>query len=109
MDFSSAVVQPEAPYRFAVSLLRDCHIMRFVANIIAGSIRMDHFQAEVFALELPHRLSTLLTVHVMPLAFLSGASWMGFPPLFGFHGNLPTLNSTGLGAVGEHSQSLHRG
>src|SRR5215469_5089106 len=31
----------------------------------------------------------------MPLASLSQASWMAFPPLFGFHANLPTLNSTG--------------
>jgi len=92
---------PEAPYRLAVALLRYRHIVGFVANINARGIRMDHFQAEVFALELPHHLPPLLAVHFLPLAPPGAGGWLAFFLLLGFHASPPMLNSTGLGPVGE--------
>jgi len=42
--------------------------MRFVANVNACSMGMDHFHAEVLALDLPHYLAPLLAVHLIPMA-----------------------------------------
>jgi hypothetical protein len=39
----------------------------FVADVNACSMRMDHFQVEVFALDLPHHLASLLAVHLIPM------------------------------------------
>jgi hypothetical protein len=62
---------------------------------------MDHFHAEVFALELPHHLPPLLAVHFLPLAPPGAGGWLAFFLLLGFHASLSMLNSTGLGPVGE--------
>src|SRR5215468_6891717 len=62
----------EASYRLVVAGRRYRHIVGFVADINARGIGVDHFQAQVFALDLSHRLSPLLTVHVAPV----GLCWM---------------------------------
>src|SRR5206468_130968 len=83
---------PEASYRLAVSARRYRRIVGFVANINACGIGMDHFQAEVFALDLPHGLPPLLAVHLVPmvLCWMVGCSFV-FLLWFGFHANLPTF------------------
>ncbi len=64
---------------------------------------MDHFQAELFALDLPHRLAPLLAVHLVPMVlrwmvgcFFVLLLWLGF------HTNLPMSNSTWPGPVSEN-------
>jgi hypothetical protein len=39
----------------------------FVADVNASGVGADHFQAEVFALDLSHRLPSLLAVHLVPM------------------------------------------
>src|SRR5437588_3141405 len=77
--------------------------MGFVADINASSVRMNHFQTEVFALDLARHLASLLAVHLVPmvLRWMIGCSFV-FLLWFGFHANLPVLNSTWLGPVGEN-------
>src|SRR2546423_13554443 len=79
---------PEASYRLAVSARRDRRIVGFVADINARGIGMDHFQAEGFALDLPHGLPPLLAVHLVPMGV--GCSFVFFL-LVGFHAYLPTF------------------
>src|SRR5215469_12663063 len=69
---------PELPYRLAVSVRRYRHIVGFVADINARSVGMDHFQAEVIALYLPHHLPSLLPVHLVPmvLRWMVGCSFV---------------------------------
>src|SRR5215467_16349714 len=64
---------------------------------------MEHLQAEVFALDLPHHLAPLLAVHLVPmvLRWMIGCSFVFFLWL-GFHANLPMSNSTWPGPVGEN-------
>jgi hypothetical protein len=40
----------------------------FVADINARGIGMYHLQADIFALDFPHRLPPLLAVHLSPMA-----------------------------------------
>src|SRR5262249_12205445 len=63
---------------------------------------MQHLQADVFTLDLPHHLSPLLAVHLLPtgLRWAAGCS-LAFVRLLGFPANLPLLNSTWPGPVGE--------
>src|ERR1700730_6604521 len=70
-------------------------------------MRMNHFQAEVFALHLPHHLAPLLAVHLIPMAARRRfGCFLDFPLWLGFHANLSTLNSTWPGPVDEtHSVS----
>src|SRR2546430_5959760 len=77
--------------------------MGFVADINASSVRMNHFQTEVFALDLPQHLPSLLAVHLVPmvLRWMIGCSFV-FLLWFGFHANLPMSNSTWPGPVGEN-------
>src|SRR5208283_2886707 len=93
---------PEATYRLTIPCRRDSHIVGFVADINAGGIRMDHLQADVFALDLPRHLPPLLAVHLVPIAlrWLVGCV-LGFLLLLVFHANRSTLNSTWLGPVSE--------
>jgi hypothetical protein len=74
-----------------------------VANINARGIGMDHFQAEVFVLDLPRHLAPLLAVHLVPmvLRWMVGCSFV-FLLWLGFHADLPMSNSTWLGPVGEN-------
>jgi hypothetical protein len=51
--------------------------VKFVTDINAGGIRMDHLQAEVIALNLPYRFSPLLAVHIVPVDRLSVATVVG--------------------------------
>ncbi len=55
----------EALYWLAITLWRRGYIVGFVADINAGGIRMDHLQADVFALDLSRHLSPLLAVHLL--------------------------------------------
>jgi hypothetical protein len=68
------------------------HVVEFVADINARGIGMDHFQAEVFALDLSYRLPPLLAVHLMPmtLRWMLGC-FLVFPLWLGSHANLPTF------------------
>jgi hypothetical protein len=92
----------EALYRLAIPLWRHGYIVGFVADINAGGIPMDHFQADVFALDLSRHLSPLLAVHLLPMALLWAADcFLGFLVLLVFHANRSTLNSTWLGPVSE--------
>jgi hypothetical protein len=76
--------------------------VRFVADINASGIRMYHLQAEVFALNLPYHLPSLLAVHVEPMARRWAARCvLGFLLLLVFHANRSTLNSTWPGPVDE--------
>jgi hypothetical protein len=72
---------PEAKYRLAVPARRYCHIARLVADINARGIGMYHLQTEILALDLPHRLSSLLPVHLVRFAL----QWA----VFDFHADLP--------------------
>src|SRR6266513_1802528 len=54
LEFGGGASEP--PYRLAISAWRYCYVVGFVADINATSVGMDHFQAEVFALHLPHHL-----------------------------------------------------
>ena len=63
----------EASHRLVVAARRYRHIVGFVADINARGIGMEHFQAEVFALDFPHCLPPLLAVHLVPMAL----RWMG--------------------------------
>jgi len=63
---------------------------------------MHDFQSEVFTLDLPYHFPPLLAIHLVPSAgrctpiyFLAFLLWLGF------HADLPMLNSTWLGPVGE--------
>src|SRR6202022_4496786 len=58
----------EAPYRLVVPARRYSYKVGFVADINAGGIRMYHLQADIFTLDLPHRLAPLLAVHLIPMA-----------------------------------------
>jgi hypothetical protein len=63
---------------------------------------MDHFQAEVFALDFPRHLSPLFAVHLVPVVLRWAAACpLAFLQLLGFHANLPRVNSTRLGPVGD--------
>jgi hypothetical protein len=74
----------------------------FIADINASGIAMDHLQAEVLTLDQPYHLSSLLAIHLRPLARRRAAGrFPGFLLWLGFHANLPMLNSTWLGPVGE--------
>jgi hypothetical protein len=59
-------------------------------------------QTDIFALDVPHHLPPLLAVHLSPmlLPWMVGC-FLGFLLWLGFHANLPTLNSTWPGPVGE--------
>jgi hypothetical protein len=70
--------------------------MGFIADVNARSMRMHHFQAEIFALHLAHHLPPLLAVHLVPLArrclatgflacllvFLGFCRWLDFHATF---------------------------
>jgi hypothetical protein len=93
---------PEPTYRFAVPGGRLGHVVRFVADINASGIGMHHLQTEVIALNFPHHFPPLLSVHLVPIALRWAAGCLlAFLRLFGFHANLPMLNSTWPGPVGE--------
>jgi hypothetical protein len=59
---------PEAPYRLAVPARMYRDILGFVADVNACRMGMAHFHAEVFTLDLPHRLAPLRAVHLIPMA-----------------------------------------
>ncbi|HVR27176.1 MAG TPA: hypothetical protein VMU26_28095 [Candidatus Polarisedimenticolia bacterium] len=63
---------PEAPYLLAVPARGYRYIVGFVADVNACSMGIDHFQAEVFALDLPHRLAWLLAVTPFPWLRVEG-------------------------------------
>jgi hypothetical protein len=42
--------------------------MEFVAKVNARGIGMDYLQTEAFALDLPHHLPPLPSIHLMPRA-----------------------------------------
>jgi hypothetical protein len=67
---------PETPHRLAIPVRWDGHVVRFVADIDARGIGMDHFQAKVVALDLPHRLPPLLAVHLVPAALHGSISYV---------------------------------
>ena len=94
---------PAAPDRLGISARRYRHVVRFVADINPCGIGMEHFQGEVFALDLPHRLPPLLTVHLVPmmLRWMVGCSFV-FLLWLGFHANVSLVRSTWLGPVGEN-------
>jgi hypothetical protein len=79
--------------------------MSFVADINAGGMGMDHFQADFSALYFPHHFPPLLAVHLVPFSVVwvaaSFLSSPGFFRLLAFHANLSMLNSTWLGPGGE--------
>src|ERR1019366_9255277 len=68
MTFSSTVVHPKHRTGWLSRVGGTGYVVRFVTNVNARSMGMDHFQAEVFALDLPHRLAPLLAVHLIPMA-----------------------------------------
>jgi hypothetical protein len=73
-----------------------------VADINAGGIGMHDFQAEVLALDFPHRLPSLLAVHcVLVIGCWTAACVLVVLNSLGFHANLSTVNSTWLGPVGD--------
>src|SRR6202035_4645768 len=93
----------EAPHRLAFPVWWDGHIVRFISDIDASSIGMDHLQTEICALDFPHHLPSLLAVHLVPMdvrclvrCFLCFLWWPRF------HANLCLLNSTWPGPVGEN-------
>src|SRR5437899_9741026 len=65
--FSSNCSAPEVPHRLAIACRGNSYVVGFVADVNACSMGMDHFQAEVFALDLPHHLASLLAVHLIPM------------------------------------------
>jgi hypothetical protein len=76
--------------------------LELAPDINTGGIRMDHLQADVFALDLSRHLSPLLAVHLLPIALRWAADcFLGFLVLLVFHANRSTLNSTWLGPVSE--------
>src|SRR5438445_11650421 len=77
--------------------------MEFVADINARGIGMDHFQADVFALDLAHHLPSLLAIHFVPMVLRWMVACLSvFLLWLGFHANLPMSNSTWPGPVGEN-------
>jgi hypothetical protein len=74
----------------------------FVANVNARGIRMHNFQSEIFTLYLSHHLPSLPAIHLLPfVGCCLAACFLAFLLWPGFHANLPMLNSTWLGPVGE--------
>ena len=71
----------EVPVGCLGSARRYCHIARLVADINARGIGMYHLQTEILALNFPHRLSSLLPVHLVRFAL----QWA----VFDFHADLP--------------------
>jgi len=62
----------------------------FIADINACGIGMDHFQAEIFALEFPRPLSPLFAIHRVPVVLRWAADcFLVLFLLLGFHANLP--------------------
>jgi hypothetical protein len=62
----------------------------FVTDINACGIRMNHFQAEVFAMDFPRQLSPLFAVHLVPIVLhWAAACLLVFLQLLGFRANLP--------------------
>jgi hypothetical protein len=59
---------PEATHRLAIACRGYRYVVGFVADVNAGSLGMNHLQADVFALDLPHQLAPLLAVHLIPTA-----------------------------------------
>jgi hypothetical protein len=57
-----------APHRLVVTARRYRYIVGFVADINAGGIGMCNLQADIFTLDLTHRLAPLLAVHLIPMA-----------------------------------------
>ena len=98
----------EAAYGLAVPCRRHGHIMRFVADINACGMGMDHFQAEVFALDFPRHLSPLFAVHLVPVVLRwAAACLLVFLQLLGFHANLHgEFNSARPGRRPLHSLSI---
>jgi hypothetical protein len=77
--------------------------MGFVADIDTAGVRMNHFQTEICALDLPHRRPPLLAVHFVPgLRRRMVGCFLGFLLWLGFHATLSVLDSTRLGPVGEN-------
>src|SRR5882762_8829741 len=97
--FSSAVVLAEASHRFGIARRWYGRVVGFITYINAGGIGMHHFQAEVIALDPPHHLSSLLAVHLVPMAlcwaagcFLGFLLWLRFhasPPMFKWRDVVP--------------------
>jgi len=56
----------EAPHGLLVSGRRYCHVVGFVADINAGRMGVHHLQTEVFRLDFPRHLSSLLAVPLVP-------------------------------------------
>ena len=76
--------------------------MGFVADVNARGIRMHNFQSEIFTLYLSHHLPSLPAIHLLPfVGCCLAACLLAFLLWPGFHANLPMLNSTWLGPVGE--------
>jgi len=92
----------EATYGLAVPCRRHGHIVGFVADINACGVGMDHFQAEVFALDFPRHLPPLLAVHLVPVIWCwAAACFLVALYSLRFHANLSAVNSTRLGPVGD--------
>jgi hypothetical protein len=72
----------EAPHRLLVPARRYSYIVGFVADINAGGIRMYHFQADIFTLDLPHHLAPVAcgSSHSNGRA-LKGSLLSGFSPV----------------------------
>jgi hypothetical protein len=63
---------------------------------------MHDFQTEIFALDFSRHLPPLLAVHRVPVIWCwAAACFLVLLNWFGFHANLPTVNSTRLGPVGD--------
>ena len=69
-----------------------------------------HLQAELFALDLPHRLAPLLAVHLLPVAlrWMVGCSIV-FLPWLGFHAYLLCQIQLGPTRLAKTTQSPQRG
>ena len=88
----------------------DPNSTEWFTRVNAGGIGMDHFQAEVFALDFPRHLSPLFAVHLVPVVLRWAAACpLAFLQLLEFHVNLPRVNSTRLGPVGDPLHSLSIG
>ena len=92
----------ETPYWLAVSCGSYSHVVRFVADINPCRVGMNDFQTEIFALDSPQHLPSLLAVHFVPVIWCwAAACFLVALHSLRFHASLSPVNSTRLGLVGD--------
>ena len=103
-------------HRLAIPCRRHSHVVRFVADVYARGSGMQHFQADVFTLDFPYHLPSLLPIHLLPTALPRAECCWECPKrkfrtlpcclvlsgCLDFMLTFSTLNSTWLGPVGEN-------